>query len=233
MKDQEPVSHATWTTWILEAIHKIRTQKQRPSVERICNAIRQHQNFSSEVIADNLENAVKAGSVLKVFNKGQSSYKDPGGLQSRQLNVSKGTDLSKVIAKVVRELGRRGGSNLKTIEKYIRQSHAVNLASSEVDFRSLLRISAKRAVARGLVIQEGRFFKPVTRPTSASAISSAEKSQKHRQSVSLSKHRRQSDSRAQTPDTPKVSHIACISREIVLCAPEKRWFGTRPALYEV
>jgi histone acetyltransferase MYST4 len=184
-------------------------------VERICNAIRQHQNFSSEVIADNLEHAVKAGSVLKVFNKGQSSYKDPGGLQSRQLNVSKGTDLSKVIAKVVRELGRRGGSNLKTIEKYIRQSHAVNLASSEVDFRSLLRISAKRAVARGLVIQEGRFFKPVSRP---SAISSVEKPQKQRQSVSPSKHRRQSDSHAQSADTPKVSHIACISCEVELYA---------------
>jgi len=210
MKDQEPVTHATWTTWILEAIRKIRTQKQRPSVERICNAIRQHHSFSDDVIADNLELAVKEGSVLKVFNKGQSSYKDPGGLQSRQLNVSKGTDLSKVIAKAIRELGKRDGSTLKSIEKYIRQSHAVNLASGDVDFRSLLRISVKRAVARGLVSQEGRLFKPVSRPTSASAISSIEKPQKQRQSVSSNKHRRQSDSHVQTPDTPKVSHIACV-----------------------
>lgn len=205
MKDQEPVSHATWTTWILEAIRKIRTQKQRPSVERICNAIRQHHSFSEDVIADNLEQAVKEGSVLKVFNKGQSSYKDPGGLQSRQLNVSKGTDLSKVIAKATRELGKRDGSTLKSIEKYIRQSHAVNLASGDVDFRSLLRISAKRAVARGLVCQEGRLFRAVARPTSASAISSIEKTPKQRQSVSPNKHRRQSESHVQTVDPPKVS----------------------------
>lgn len=209
MKDQEPVSHATWTTWILEAIRKIRSQKQRPSVERICNAIRQHHSFSEDVIADNLEQAVKEGSVLKVFNKGQSSYKDPGGLQSRQLNVSKGADLSKVIAKATRELGKRDGSTLKSIEKYIRQSHAVNLASGDVDFRSLLRISAKRAVARGLVCQEGRLFRSVARPTSASAISSIEKLPKQRQSVSPNKHRRQSESHAQTADTPKVSYTAC------------------------
>lgn len=205
MKDQEPVSHSTWTTWILEAIHKIRTQKQRPSVERICSAIRQHHSFSEDVIADNLEHAVKEGSVLKVFNKGQNSYKDPGGLQSRQLNVTKGTDLSKVIAKATRELGKRDGSTLKSIEKYIRQSHAVNLASGDVDFRSLLRISAKRAVDRGLVIQEGRLFKSVSRPAVASTVNSAEKHQKQRQSVSPNKHRRQSESHAQSPDTPKVS----------------------------
>lgn len=221
MKDQEPVSHATWTTWILEAIHKIRTQKQRPSVERICSAIRQHHSFSEDVIADNLEHAVKEGSVLKVFNKGQNSYKDPGGLQSRQLNVTKGTDLSKVIAKATRELGKRDGSTLKSIEKYIRQSHAVNLASGDVDFRSLLRISAKRAVDRGLVIQEGRLFKSVSsRPASAGAVNSAEKQQKQRQSVSPNKHRRQSESHAQTPDTPKVSCSAPFCCEFELYVQE-------------
>lgn len=224
MRDQEPVSHATWTTWILEAIRKIRSQKQRPSVERICNAIRQHHSFNEDVIADNLEQAVKEGSVLKVFNKGQSSYKDPGGLQSRQLNVSKGTDLSKVIAKATRELGKRDGSTLKSIEKYIRQSHAVNLASGDVDFRSLLRISAKRAVARGLVCQEGRLFRSVARPTSASAISSVEKPPK-RQSVSPSKHRRHSESHVQAADTPKVSRAACVCLSRL---SQKCWSQTCP-----
>jgi histone acetyltransferase MYST4 len=224
MKDQEPVSHATWTTWILEAIHKIRTQKQRPSVERICSAIRQHHSFSEDVIADHLEYAVKEGSVLKVFNKGQNSYKDPGGLQSRQLNVTKGTDLSKVIAKATRELGKRDGSTLKSIEKYIRQSHAVNLASGDVDFRSLLKISAKRAVDRGLVVQEGRSYKSVSRPAS-SAVHSAEKQQKQRQSVSPNKHRRQSESHAQTPDTPKVRCITpCAVSLSCLC--KKLWHET-------
>ncbi|GLH01556.1 Uncharacterized protein GBIM_07680, partial [Gryllus bimaculatus] len=161
MKDQDSVGRDTWLGWILEAIRKIRQQKQRPSVERISHAIRQHHPFSIDAISEQLEIAVKDGNVLKVFNKGQSSYKDPGGMQNRQLTVVKGSDLSKVIAKAARELNESEGSTLKSIEKYIRQSHAVNL-SGDVDFRALLRISIKRAVARGLVTQDGRLFKPAS-----------------------------------------------------------------------
>ena len=65
----------TWTSWFLEAIRKIRSQKQRPSVERIAHAIRLQHDYHEEVIAENLQLAVKRGDVLKLFNKGQSSYK--------------------------------------------------------------------------------------------------------------------------------------------------------------
>jgi histone acetyltransferase MYST4 len=65
----------TWTAWFLDAIRKIRSQKQRPSVERIAHAIRLQHDFHEEVIAENLQHAVKRGDVLKLFNKGQSSYK--------------------------------------------------------------------------------------------------------------------------------------------------------------
>lgn len=96
MCDPEDVPQEIWSKWILDAIRKIRSQKQRPSVERICHAIRQHHNYHEDVVAEHLEAAVKDGSVLKVFNKGQSSYKDPEGIQSRTLNVEKGVDLTKV-----------------------------------------------------------------------------------------------------------------------------------------
>lgn len=158
MCEPEEVSQAIWARWILDAIRKIRTQKQRPSVERICHAIRQHHNYHEDVIAEHLETAVKDGTVLKVFNKGQSSYKDPGGLQSRQLKIENGTDLSKVITKAVRELGERDGSNLKTIEKYVRQSHTV-VESGEFDLKTALRAGVKRAVSRKFVTQDGKNYK--------------------------------------------------------------------------
>lgn len=158
-----PESADTWSTWFLDAIRKIRSQKQRPSVERICHAIRQHHNYHEEEIAEHLEVAVKRGDVLKIFNKGQSSYKDPGVLQSKPLKVSRGTDLSKVLGKAVRELGERDGSSLKTIEKYIKQSHTVE-EENEGDFKKSLRISAKRAVDRGLVVQDGQLFRQPDRP---------------------------------------------------------------------
>lgn len=97
MCDPEEVSQDIWNRWILEAIAKIRSQKQRPSVERICHAIRQHHNYHEDVIGEHLEVAVKSGTILKVFNKGQSSYKDPNGMQStRTLNIDNGADLTKV-----------------------------------------------------------------------------------------------------------------------------------------
>lgn len=158
MCEPEDVSQAVWSRWILEAIRKIRSQKQRPSVERICHAIRQHHNYHEDVVAEHLETAVKEGTVLKVFNKGQSSYKDPMGLQSRTLVIEKGADITKVIAKAVRELGQRDGSTLKAIEKYVRQSHTV-VERAETDLKIALRMAAKRAVSRGLIIQDGKAFK--------------------------------------------------------------------------
>jgi histone acetyltransferase MYST4 len=159
----EPESPETWSAWILDAIKKIRSQKQRPSVERICHAIRQHHNFHEEEIAEHLEVAVKRGDVLKIFNKGQSSYKDPGVLQSKKLRVTKSTDISKIMGKAVRELGEREGSTLKSIERYLRQSHTVE-EDSEGDLKCALKLSAKRAVERGLVLQEGKLFRQTDRP---------------------------------------------------------------------
>lgn len=159
----EHESGDTWSAWFLDAIRKIRSQKQRPSVERICHAIRQHHNFHEEEIAEHLEVAVKRGDVLKIFNKGQSSYKDPGGLQARPLKVQGSTDLSKIIGKAVRELGERDGSTLKSIEKYLRQSHTVE-EEVEGDLRTALRLSAKRSVDRGIVNQDGRLFRQPDRP---------------------------------------------------------------------
>ncbi|KAK5641459.1 hypothetical protein RI129_010006 [Pyrocoelia pectoralis] len=158
MCEPEDVSQAVWSRWILEAIRKIRSQKQRPSVERICHAIRQHHNYHEDVVSEHLEAAVRDGTVLKVFNKGQSSYKDPMGLQSRTLIIEKGVEITKVIAKAVRELGQREGSTLKSIEKYVRQSHTV-VENPETDLKTALRMAAKRAVSRGLIIQEGKAFK--------------------------------------------------------------------------
>uniref|UniRef100_A0A1Y1N3P4 histone acetyltransferase n=2 Tax=Photinus pyralis TaxID=7054 RepID=A0A1Y1N3P4_PHOPY len=158
MCEPEDVSQAVWSRWILEAIRKIRSQKQRPSVERICHAIRQHHNYHEDVVSEHLEAAVRDGTVLKVFNKGQSSYKDPMGLQNRTLVIEKGMEITKVIAKAIRELGQREGSTLKSIEKYIRQSHTV-VENPETDLKTALRMAAKRAVSRGLIIQEGKAFK--------------------------------------------------------------------------
>lgn len=163
MGDPDDVSKEVWKRWILEAIHKIRSQKQRPSVERICHAIRQHHNYHEDVVSERLEDAVKEGSVLKVYNKGQSSYKDPGGAQNKTLRISGEVDISKVVAKAVRELGERDGSTVRNIERYLRQAYIVSVDSA-ADVRVIIRQAARRAVARGLIAHCPGGYKATSKP---------------------------------------------------------------------
>ena len=90
-------------------------------------------------------------------------FQDPGCLMSKSLKVNRNSDLCKLIIKSVRELGERDGSSLKSIEKYVRQSHTVD-EDQEGDLRLALRLSAQRAVDRGLVLQDGRLFRQADRP---------------------------------------------------------------------
>lgn len=162
MREQVTFSLSEWEKWILDAIRKIRTQKQRPSAERICHAVRHHHPHREDVIREYLEQLVSAGTVLKVFNKGQNTYKDPGGIRnSRQLKLTKDCDLSKVICRAARELREKDGSSLKSIEKYIQQSHTIELSEPDVDLSSVIKLSAKQAVEKGLVVHDGKLYRAV------------------------------------------------------------------------
>ena len=99
--DPWPSSQAIWQEWLIEAIGRIKNQKQRPSAERICHAVRQTHTKSSgpilrdETILTRLNHAVADGKILKVCNKGQTSYKEPSH-HTRQLALNRGADLTKV-----------------------------------------------------------------------------------------------------------------------------------------
>ncbi|XP_022245714.1 histone acetyltransferase KAT6B-like [Limulus polyphemus] len=149
------------TRWILEAINKIKYQKQRPSIDRICSAVRQNNKVSRDFIVEQLELAVVEGTVLKVYNKGLCSYKDPAGnsqVKTPSKRITKATDLVKLLQKVIRDLGDPGGSTLWSIEKHVKQTYIFD-NSSELDLRKQLRFAVKRALASGRLLQEGRFYK--------------------------------------------------------------------------
>ncbi|KAJ8415416.1 hypothetical protein AAFF_G00423960 [Aldrovandia affinis] len=71
------LANPLYTNWILEAIKKVKKQKQRPSEERICNAVSMSHGLDRKTVLEQLELSVKDGSILKVSNKGLNSYKDP------------------------------------------------------------------------------------------------------------------------------------------------------------
>ncbi|KAM6930556.1 histone acetyltransferase KAT6A [Xenentodon cancila] len=71
------LANPVYTQWILEAIKKVKKQKQRPSEERISNAVSMSHGLDRKTILEQLELSVKDGTILKVTNKGLNSYKDP------------------------------------------------------------------------------------------------------------------------------------------------------------
>ncbi|EDV56954.1 histone acetyltransferase KAT6A [Drosophila erecta] len=146
----------TWKQWILEAISKIRSQKQRPSVQRICQAIGTHHKFHEDIVAEKLEKAVESGAVIKVYNKGLHSYKAP--MAKRRVKVDKNTNLYKLVAKAVHDLGECEGSTIKSIENYIQKFNCIDL-SPNVDFKAVIKASIKKAVDAGFLIQEGKLYK--------------------------------------------------------------------------
>ncbi|XP_046567397.1 histone acetyltransferase KAT6A-like isoform X3 [Haliotis rubra] len=184
------LTNPTYAKWLIEAIKKVKQQKQRPSLERISNAVRQNHKVSKESIEEQLELAVTDGIVLKTYNKGLISYKDPSRivqLQSRNLKIGKKDDLTKVIVRTVRELGEVGGSSLKSIEKFIRRSYNIELCDG-VDLAQQIKLSIKSGIQKGLLLQDGRFIKLGTAPVSESDSAGSNSSNSFHSSIDDDKH---------------------------------------------
>ncbi|KAJ8361634.1 hypothetical protein SKAU_G00181590 [Synaphobranchus kaupii] len=139
-----------YTEWILEAIHKIKRQKQRPSEERICHTVSASHGLGREGVVEQLELNVRNGSVLKVTNKGSISFKDPGGagrasfcgkdpgspgqpssLKPRSFSVSmvntawgpgdlRHVDWNRILKRAIEGLDEPTGSSLRNIQRYLR-----------------------------------------------------------------------------------------------------------------
>ncbi|XP_070812541.1 histone acetyltransferase KAT6B-like isoform X3 [Pituophis catenifer annectens] len=166
------LANPLYTEWILEAIHKVKRQKQRPSEERICHAVCASHGLDKKTVSEQLELSVQDGSVLKVTNKGLASYKDPdnpGRFSSLKLDDipkpskgSKGTchelrnvDWNKLLRRAIEGLQEPNGSSLRNIEKYLRSQHDLAGVFNNPVFQRRLRLGAKRAVNNGRLLKEG------------------------------------------------------------------------------
>lgn len=187
-----------WVKWILDAIKKIRAQKQRPSVQRICQAISTNSNhkFHENIVAEKLEQAVESGSILKVYNKGLHSYKAPSSGKRRCTYVNADTNLADLVTKAVRELGEYDGSNVKNIENYVQQSNNLVLAN-DADYKVVIKTSLKTALEQGLLVLEGKLYK----------VGSVPLTPKKRFSGSPRRKRRTGDGPTTSADGNKSTHI--------------------------
>ncbi|KAM4033400.1 histone acetyltransferase KAT6B isoform 2-T4 [Anomaloglossus baeobatrachus] len=166
------LANPLYTEWILEAIQKVKRQKQRPSEERICHAVCVSHGLDRRCVLEQLELGVQDGSVLKVLNKGVASYKDPentGRLTtpppSHLPKPNKGhwtasadlrsVDWNKLLHRAIEGLQESNGSSLKNIEKYLRGQNDLTGIVLNPIFQRRLRLAAKRAVNNGRLLKDG------------------------------------------------------------------------------
>ncbi|XP_019411444.1 PREDICTED: histone acetyltransferase KAT6B isoform X2 [Crocodylus porosus] len=166
------LANPLYTEWILEAIQKVKKQKQRPSEERICHAVCASHGLDKKTVSEQLELSVQDGSILKVTNKGLASYKDPdnpgrfssvkpgtlpkSGKGSRgACNELRNVDWNKLLRRAIEGLQEPNGSSLKNIEKYLRSQNDLAHIFNNPTFQQRLRLGAKRAVNNGRLLKEG------------------------------------------------------------------------------
>lgn len=173
------LANPLYTEWILEAIQKIKRQKQRPSEERICHAVSALHGLDKSTVLQQLELAVKDGSILKVTSKGCASYKDPdnpGRIAAIRpggpLPLSVGSvgsvvpagdlrhlDWNKVLRRAIEGLGVPAGSSLRNIERFLRSQDDLANVVANPRFQQRLRLAAKRAVNNGRLLKDGPLYR--------------------------------------------------------------------------
>lgn len=159
MRETSDEGPEVWQEWILDAIRKIRAQKQRPSIQRICQAIGSHHKFHEDIVAEKLEQAVEAGAVIKVYNKGLHSYKSPTTLAHKKaIKIDENSDLSRLVTKAVRVLGERDGSNSKSIENFVQKANNLQISDSS-DFKVIIKKALKIAVSKKMLLCDGKLYK--------------------------------------------------------------------------
>ncbi|XP_049615177.1 histone acetyltransferase KAT6B isoform X3 [Syngnathus scovelli] len=163
------LANPLFTEWILEAIQKIKRQKQRPSEERISHAVGTSHGLDRKTVLEQLELSVRDGSILKVTNKGSASYKDPAStgsipppaspIPSKESIWSSGElrhlDWNKILRRAIEGLDDTHGSSLKNIERYLRNQEDLAEAADNPAFRQRLRLAAKRSVNSGRLFKDG------------------------------------------------------------------------------
>lgn len=166
------LANPLYTEWILEAIQKVKKQKQRPSEERICHAVCASHGLDKKTVSEQLELSVQDGSILKVTNKGLASYKDPDnpgrfssvkpGTIPKSVKGSRGAcnelrnvDWNKLLRRAIEGLQEPNGSSLKNIEKYLRNQNDLANIFNNPAFQQRLRLGAKRAVNNGRLLKDG------------------------------------------------------------------------------
>jgi len=160
--------HKELRRWVLEAIGKVRRQKQRPSVERISAAVQQqHADVTADEVLSGLDDAIHAGSVICVESKGAISYRESsscvpshaGGRHSIDAVGSRPSldTISEAVILAVREIG--SGCSQDMIEQHVKKYCQEANSLLCTDLHSLVIDACKALVtSRRFSSRDGLFY---------------------------------------------------------------------------
>ena len=138
---------------LLQAIHRIKGQKQRPGEERICTTMMNKFGVEADVVLKQLEKAVSAGLIVKLINKGMPSYRDPATISNR--GPANTADIQRMVKKAILLLNL-SGCTMSEISDKICTEHAL-IQSAE--FTDQLKTTVQKMLERGDLIKHGRVYK--------------------------------------------------------------------------
>lgn len=159
--------------WIVDAISKIKKEKQNPGQEHIIDTVKAcHASTSSEVVEEQLVLAVSQGIIEKHLNKGAYTFRIVGKSSPRKqaatepsnnfendcLTVRKDTDLTPIVTAAIAALDEKTGSTLKNIERFIVRNYSIECADG-IELSTQIRYTTKKAVSRSKLQQEGRYYR--------------------------------------------------------------------------
>lgn len=155
MASQKQLPDPTYTLRLLSIINKMRHEKQRSSLERIVYFMKVYYGSSveSKVIKE-LNLSINAGRIKKFIGlKGKESYRDAN--YPKRTTPQNSSDLRMLVAAAIDKIGSPHGSKIKSIEKHIRTTHALDL--SRADLTSQLKLAIAHGIQDGLFIRNGPF----------------------------------------------------------------------------
>lgn len=172
---------------ILNAIEKVRLQKQRPIVERIHRVLRQlDPDLSVADVSLELEKAAKDGVILKVVTNDVCSYKLPPPSASSSTTTTTSSRQKGVSLPVLKVLPNREfldavvssvncleSCSVETLESQLRRKYALE-TTGDTSLKQELHNCCRKLVKIGRLRKDGQFYYPSSKASLDNADSVTE-----------------------------------------------------------
>ena len=144
---------------LIRSIRIIKGQRQRANLQRIFKSLKNHHDihfFKEKAVIDVLEDAVKSGTLTKVYKKDEVAYQEFVQALPKTREGPKKPQLYSAIQETI--VKNNGALTLKAICDELKNSKLCKDMNSVV-FKYTIKICCLRMVTRELLVRQGMLFK--------------------------------------------------------------------------